>query len=200
MQSMSGISSSNRAFLRTAPGAVDFYCRGPAVELRTHGGILFPNQPDISYSQGVNYSPYSLTHTNYNFNAYNNTPSPNIQVTAQFSQVTDQEHAYLQGVIHFLRSVTKMFYGINDGGTAGVPPPVLRFSALGLFKDLKVQVSSFSLILSSDTDLKEFRGVALPTVQTIALDLLPIVTPDKQKSEFSLNGFVSGSLYSRGYI
>jgi len=196
---MSGISSGNRVFLRTAPGAVDFYCKGPASILRRHGGIVFPNQPDISYSQSVNYSPYSMTHTNYSFNAYSNTPSPMLQVTAQFSQVTDEEHAFLQGVIHFLRSVTKMFYGEKDL-LAGTPPPVLRFSGLGLFKEVRVQVASFSMVLSSDTDLKEFNGVALPTVQTIALDLMPIVTPDKQKQVFNMPEFVSGSLYGQGFI
>jgi hypothetical protein len=196
---MSGVSSGNRVFLRTAPGAVNTYCQGPASILRRHGGIVFPNQPDISYSQSVSYSPYSLTHTNYNFNAYNNTPSPMLQVTAQFSQVTDEEHAYLQGVIHFLRSVTKMFYGERDL-LAGTPPPVLRFSGLGLFKEVRVQVGSFSMVLSSDTDLKEFNGVALPTVQTIALDLMPIVTPDKQKQVFNIPEFVSGKLYGQGFI
>jgi len=196
---MSGVSSGNRVFLRTAPGAVNFYCKGPAEILRRHGGIVFPNQPDISYSQSVIYSPYSMTHTNYSFNAYSNTPSPMLQVTAQFSQVTDEEHAYLQGVIHFLRSVTKMFYGVKDP-LAGTPPPVLRFSGLGLFKEVRVQVGSFSMVLSSDTDLKEFGGVALPTVQTIALDLMPIVTPDKQKQVFNMPEFVSGSLYGQGFI
>jgi len=196
---MSGISSGNRVFLRTAPGAVNTYCQGPASILRRHGGIVFSTQPDIQYSQSVNYNPYSLTHTNYNFNAYSNTPSPMLQVTAQFSQVTDEEHAYLQGVIHFLRSVTKMFYGQNDP-LAGTPPPVLRFSGLGLFKEVRVQVGSFSMPISSDTDLKEFNGVALPTIQIIAIDLMPIVTPDIQKNTFNMPEFVSGRLYGQGFI
>lgn len=196
---MSGISSSNRAFLRAAPGAVNTYFQGPASILRKHRGILFPNQPDISYSQTVAYSPYSLVHTNYNFNAYSNTPSPMIQVTATFTQVTDEEHLYLQGVIHFLRSVSKMFYGQNDS-KAGTPPPVLRFSALGLFTEVRVQLNSFSMVLSSDTDLKEFNGVALPTVQVIALDLAPVVTPDRQKIQFNMPEFVSGKLYGQGFI
>ena len=196
---MSGVSSNNRAFLRAAPGAVDLYCRGPASVLRPHGGILFPNQPEISYSQTVNYTPYQLTHTNYTYNAYNNTPSPGLQLTATFTQVTVEEHQYLQGVIHFLRSVTKMFYGRNEP-LAGTPPPVLRFSALGQFKDIRVQVGMFSVNTTSDSDLKELNGVALPTIQVIAMDLLPIVTPDKQKNEFSTTEFINGGLYSRGYI
>ena len=196
---MSGISSNNRVFLRAAPGAVGLYCRGPASVLRPHGGILFPNQPEISYSQTVSYSPYSMTHTNYGFNAYDKTMPASIQLMAIFTQVTQEEHEYLQGVIHFLRSVTKMFYGQRDP-LAGTPPPVLRFSALGQFKDIRVQVSQFSVNIASDTDLKEFNGVAVPTIQPIALDLLPVVTPDKQKNEFSTREFIAGSLYSRGYI
>ena len=62
-------------------------------------GIVFANQPDIVYGQSVNQSPVSLTHTNYTTYAYGGTPSPTIQVTAQFSNVTQEEHEYTQGVV-----------------------------------------------------------------------------------------------------
>ena len=183
----------------------NLYYAGPASVLQQTGGLIFPNQPDIVYNQSVNYTPYNLTHTNYTTFAYGSTPSPTIQITAQFSNVTAQEHEYTQGVIHFLRSVTKMFYGEGDlrrSPVAGTPPPVLRFSSFGAtqFNNVPVLVGNVSVPFQSDTDLVEYNGIALPAVQTIALDLLVTVNPAKQKNQFSKSGFVSGSLYNGGFI
>lgn len=180
------------------------YFSGPAGILTPHRGIMFPNQPDIVYGQSVNYSPYDLVHTNYTMNAYRNTPSPTLQVTAQFSQVTDEEHAYFQGVIHFLRSVTKMYYGKNEGANprAGTPPPVLRFSAYGsnIFNNVPVLVSDFSITFDANVDLKTFNNQSLPTIQSVSMTLLVQQTPAKQKESFTLSGFISGGLYGQGFI
>jgi len=91
----------NRAKLQLKPGAPGLYFAGPARPLLEHRGILFPYQPDITYQQSVAYSPYDMVHTNYTFNAYRNTPSPSIQMNAQFASVTEEEGAYTLGVIHF---------------------------------------------------------------------------------------------------
>lgn len=195
------VPAANRAMLMT--GAQQYF-GGPAGILRQHRGIMFPIQPDITYSQSVGYSPYDLVHTNYSYQAYRNTPSPDIQVTAQFAQTTDQEHAYLQGVIHFLRSVTKMYYGKNEGSqpSAGTPPPVLRFSAFGatVFSNLPVVVSQFSMVFDSNVDLKTFGGQSLPTIQTITISLLGQQSPARQKEAFSKAAFLSGNLYGSGFI
>ena len=191
----------NRATLTT--GSPNYYS-GPAAILTPHRGIMFPNQPSITYNQTVTYSQYNLVHTNYTFNAYGGTPSPLLQLTAQFSQVTAEEHTYLQGVIHFLRSVTKMYYGKNEGANprAGTPPPVLRFSAFGsnMFFNLPVVVGSFSMAFDENVDLKTQNGQSLPVMQTITMDLLVQQTPARQKEAFTLAGFISGGLYGGGFI
>jgi hypothetical protein len=183
----------------------DLYFAGPAAALQATRGIVFANQPDIVYNQSVSYTPYNLTHTNYTTYAYAGTPSPTIQITAQFSNVTEEEHLYTQGVIHFLRSVTKMFYGLGDIGqtpVAGTPPPVLRFSSFGSnqFNNVPVVVGNVSIPYQSDTDLIEVNGQALPALQTIALDLLITVNPAKQKLQFSKHSFINGQSYSGGFI
>jgi hypothetical protein len=186
-------------------GRPDLYCRGPASALTPHGGIMFPNQPDIAYSQSVSYSSYDLVHTNYSFHAYRNTPSPSIQLTATFSQQTQEEHQYVLGVLHFLRSVTKMYYGISDVSQqprAGTPPPVLRLYSFGSqqFNALPVVVGSFSTTYDSGVDLVEYNGQAVPVIQTFAIDLLVQQSPDRQKYGFSKHGFLSGQLYGGGFI
>ena len=195
------ISNSSRAKL-TGPS---LYYAGPASILQQTGGLVFPIQPDIVYQQSVNYTPYNLTHTNYTTHAYGGTPSPSIQITAQFSNVTQEEHLYTQGVIHYLRSVTKMFYGFGDQNKdpiAGTPPPKLRFSSFGSnqFDKVPVYVGSVSIPYQSDTDLIEVGGQALPAIQTISLDLLVSMNPARQKREFSKHQFISGTAYSKGFI
>ncbi len=218
------VNSKNRARLTLASGGLrregppsssgaarpnTFYFGGPAKSLQYTNGIVFANQPDIIFGQSVNQSPINLTHTNYTTYAYGGTPSATLQVTAQFSNVTQEEHLYTQGVIHFLRSVTKMYYGENEGGNApaGTPPPVLKFSAFGTnqFYEVPVLVGGFNVPYQSDTDLVEVKDEngelqALPALQTIALDLLVTVNPAKQKKEFSKAKFVTGSLYREGFI
>ena len=195
--------SDNRAKLET--GKPDLYCQGPASVLTSTRGILFPNQPDISYQQSVNYNTYDLVHTNYSYHSYRNTPSAQIQVTAQFAQTTREEVAYVLGVIHFLRSVTKMYYGKRDLASipsAGTPPPVLRFSAFGSqqFDTIPVVVGNFATTYDSSVDLVEINGQSVPVVQTISIDLMQQQNPDRQKEVFSKHAFLNGSLYGEGFI
>lgn len=195
--------SDNRAKLET--GRPDLYCQGPASVLTSNGGILFPNMPDVAYQQSVNYNTYDLVHTNYSYHSYRNTPSAAIQVTAQFSQTTVEEARYMLGVLHFLRSVTKMYYGIGDIASepsAGTPPPVLRFSAFGnrQFNRIPVVVTTFATTFDSGVDLIEVDGQNIPVMQTISIDLMQQQNPDRQKYNFSKKAFLNGSLYGEGFI
>lgn len=195
------VSASNRTILK---GPANYF-GGPASALRPTGGLLFPYQPDITYAQSVNYSSYDLTHTNYTYHAYAGTPSPSFQVTGQFATTTAEEHEYTLGAIHFLRSVSKMYYGLKDIGSspsAGTPPPLLRFSSYGneVISNIPVFLGSFTCVFDSTTDLIEFEGVALPAVMTFALDLLVSVNPSKQKTEYSTHEFISGNAYGQGFI
>ena len=202
----------NRARLTLAPGGASnrssrnqFYFNGPASPLRQHNGILFPYQPDITYSQSVNYSPYDMTHTNYTFNAYRNTPSPTIQMTVQFASITQEEGEYTLGALHFLRSVSKMFFGLDDLGrnpSSGTPPPVLCFSAFGeqQFNNIPVVLESFSTTYDSGVDLKDINGTQVPTLMNFFIGMSIQINPDRQKSVYSTHNFINGSGYKQGFI
>jgi hypothetical protein len=202
----------NRARLTLAPGGASnrssrnqFYFNGPASPLRQHNGILFPYQPDITYSQSVNYSPYDMTHTNYTFNAYRNTPSPTIQMTVQFASITQEEGEYTLGALHFLRSVSKMFFGLDDLGrnpSSGTPPPVLRFSAFGeqQFNNIPVVLESFSTTYDSGVDLIDINGTQVPTLMNFFIGMSIQINPDRQKSVYSTHNFINGSGYKQGFI
>jgi len=195
----------NRAKLVLKPGARGLYLGQDILSpLRQHGGIMFPIQPDVIYSQSVSYSAYDMAHTNYTYNAYRNTPSPDLQLTAQFASVTDDEARYTYAVLHFLRSVTKMFFGLGQQSpTAGTPPPVLEFSAFGdkQFSNIPVVVSTFSTTYDSNVDLKLFDGeTQIPAMMTIFIQLSVQLNPDKQKRSFTTSNFINGSAYRQGFI
>lgn len=194
----------NRAKLQLKRNAPSIYLQGPASPLNQERGIMFPIQPDITYSQSVAYTPYDLTHTNYTFNAYRNTPSPDIQLTCQFASVTDDEARYTYAVLHFLRSVSKMFFGKNQSSpVAGTPPPVLEFSAFGTqqFNRIPVIVSQFSTTYDSNVDLKLFDGdTQIPVMMNMFIQLTVQQNPDRQKNNFTTNDFISGRLYQDGFI
>jgi len=173
---------------------------GPAAILARTRGILFPYSPNITVQSQVEYSQYDTQHTNYQQNAYSRTRTPNIQITADFVNQTTQEGLYTIGVLHFLRTATKMHFGRNDG-KKGTPPPVLSFSAYGNFnfQNVPVLIGSFTQSYPNDVDYIQAGPSSVPAIMTIAIDLIPQYSARKQL-EFSLDGFASGDLYNRGFI
>jgi hypothetical protein len=64
-----------------------------------------------------------------------------------------EDAAYWVASIHFLRSVTKMFFGGEDA-TRGNPPPILKFNGYGnhVLKNIPVIVTNWTCELRSDVD------------------------------------------------
>ena len=157
-------------------------------------GVIFPYTPTISTAYRANYTPYDLTHSNYRGYFYQNSAVEEISLTGTFTAQDTTEANYLLAVIHFFRSVTKMFYGATDP-MRGAPPPVCFLSGLGQyqFNYHPVLVSNFSYILPNDVDYiragsvsnngtnltdRRDRGIAAPTTTTAVLGrLLGIKAP-----------------------
>ena len=77
---------------------------GPARALKSSNGrsgaMVFPYTPTITYQRGANYGLYDLPHTNYQPLYYQSTSSPSVQVTGLFTNQTEDELRYTQGVLH----------------------------------------------------------------------------------------------------
>ena len=187
----------NRAKLQLKRNAPSIYLQGPASPLNQERGIMFPIQPDITYSQSVAYTPYDLTHTNYTFNAYRNTPSPDIQLTCQFASVTDTEARYTYAVLHFLRSVTKMFYG--DSNPQGNPPPVCRLNGYGphVLSNIPIVVTNFTTDLPADVDYIECtvpgaeKRDLVPVQSQFTVTVMPQYSR-RSTAKFNLQQFANG--------
>jgi hypothetical protein len=172
---------------------------------KAHGtnGLLFPYTPTISVTQAVDYKEAGpLVHTNADIQAYSRTPSVTFSVTGKFTIQNQREGRYALAVLHFLRTVSKMYFGEQDkaNGLAGLPPPVLVFNAYGnyMFNNLPVILKSHSYTLNDTVDMVDVQtagGIArIPALFEISMDLAVQQSPSKLRKEFSLDAFRTGDL------
>jgi hypothetical protein len=144
-----------RVVLRLAPGATYLYNAADAgllAPLKVTNGVIFPYTPTISTAYKANYSSYDLTHSNYRGYFYQNSYTDVITLTASFTAQSTADASYVLAVIHFFRSVTKMFYG--QDAQRGSPPPLVFLSGLGdyQFNNHPCLVSQFNYTLPPDVD------------------------------------------------
>lgn len=178
------------------------------------GGMFWPYSPNITISHNAMYGEYDLVHNNYPQHYFQKSQPSEIQVDGQFTAQTQAEASYMLAVIHFLRIVTKMNFGLNDP-KRGTPPPLLRFSAYGdlIFNQVPVIVKNVAYSLPNDVDYVEHITDAevqgpggyvwdnrLPTLMTISCTLGIQPTPNQMRAEWSMNDFKTGKLVNKGYI
>jgi hypothetical protein len=144
-----------RVRLRLAPSATYLYMDANnklLSPLKASNGVVFPYMPTIQTSYNADYSETALTHSNYKGYFYNSSHVGDVQITGMFTAQDTREANYLLAVIHFFRSVTKMFYG--QDAQRGAPPPLVYISGLGeyQFNNQPCVVKSFTYSLPSDVD------------------------------------------------
>ncbi len=145
-----------RVRLQLAPQSQYLYNdpKGPGIlqPLKVSNGIIFPYTPQITTAYKANYSSYDLTHSNYRGYFYQNSFVDAVTITATFTAQSTSEANYLLAVIHFFRSVTKMFYG--QDAQRGSPPPLVYLSGLGEYQFNKhaCLVQSFNYTLPNEID------------------------------------------------
>lgn len=122
--------------------------------LKGTDGVIFPYTPQIQLQYRANYEAADLTHSNYKSFYYKNSNVDDISITAEFTAQDTNEANYLLAVMHFFKSVTKMFYGRDTNPSAGTPPPLCYLNGLGQyqFNEHPVLVASCSYILPNDVD------------------------------------------------
>jgi hypothetical protein len=174
-----------RVTLRLAPGATYLYKAtdaGLLQPLKTTNGVVFPYTPAISTSYRANYTPYDLTHSNYRGYFYQNSYTDQVNLTAPFTAQSTSDAAYVLAVIHFFRSVTKMFYG--QDAQRGSPPPLVFLSGLGdyQFNNHPCVVTSFNYTLPPDVDYissgsPNNLGLNLQPLQNLYSSTLNAISP-----------------------
>ena len=150
-----------RVKLQLAPGATYLYAAGNEgaeagilQPLQATDGVIFPYTPSIQVQYGAHYEPTDITHSNYKIFQYKNSSVDNISITADFTAQDTSEARYLLAVIHFFRSVTKMFYGKDQNPRNGTPPPLCYLTGLGEFNfnEHPLAITNFTYTLPNDVD------------------------------------------------
>ena len=146
--------------------------------------------------------------TNYPFYTYINSRPPVLPVQGQWTANTTEEAQYLLAVFHFLRTVTKGFYGDSavQNNRFGTPPPVLIFEYLGEygFNKVPVIIRSYNMQLPDGIDyipvVYNGKTTYMPTETDIMIEMAPQYTYKKLRKGFDLGAFSSGKDYTKGFI
>ena len=167
----------------------------------TGGKLIFPFNPTILFGNSANYQQVHPTHSNYVYNAYQNSQVDQITINAEFVNETEADCKYWIAVIHYLRTMTKMFYG--DGQLSGNPPLICRLNGYGkhVLNNIPVVVSNFTTDLPNDID---YLAVTVdgelnyvPTQSLVTVTVLPQYSR-RTTASFNLQEFAKGNFITQG--
>ena len=162
--------------------------------LTATGGMVFPYTPQITMSHTANYETIATTHTNYPFYAYKNSQVDDITISGKFTVADEREAVYWLAMMHFLRTVTKMYFG--QGQNLGNPPPICTLNGYGdfVYNNVSVVVKNFTIQMSDDVDyivarLGSTPGTEsgsnisyVPVLSTVTVTLAPVFSREKIKT------------------
>lgn len=147
-----------RVRLSLAPSADYLYKakgnEGILLPLAATNGVIFPYTPSIAVNYSANYDPSDITHSNFKTFQYKSSSVDSITISCDFTAQDTFEANYLLAVIHFFRSVTKMFYGQDENPKNGTPPPLCYLTGLGAFQFDRhpLAITAFNYSLPTDVD------------------------------------------------
>lgn len=165
------------------------------------GRMIFPFNPTILLGHSANYSQIAPTHSNYPYNAYENSQVDNITITGEFFVENQDDAKYWVAVLHFLRTITKMYYG--DSNPQGNPPPICRLSGYGphVLNNIPIVVQNFTTDLPADVDYISCQMPTgetnyVPTQSQFTVTVMPTYsrrsTARFNLQQFAEGGFVNG--------
>src|SRR6056300_2011384 len=162
----------------------------------TGSSMLFPFTPTIILGSSANYSPVHPTHTNHPFYAYENSQIDQITITGEFIQENERDAKYWIAVLHYFRTMTKMFYGESD--PLGAPPLVSRLNGYGkhVLNNIPVVITNFTTDMPQDVDYIECKVNNevnfVPIQSTFTVTVQPQYAR-RSHSRFSLNDYINGT-------
>jgi hypothetical protein len=175
-----------RVRIALAPGS-DYLYNDPSLNGQTPNGILwplkqtagviFPYTPKITTSYNANYTRADLTHSNYTNYFYQSSSVGDIRITAKFTAQDSMEAQYLLAVIHFFRSVTRMFYGQDS--QRGAPPPLVFLTGFGefQFQNHPCVVSNFTYEMPDGVDYIRARSLNVNGADMLTRQYRPEAVP-----------------------
>ena len=184
--------------------------------LRDSNGMFWPLTPSMIIQHSANYNALAQTHSNYPFQAYQNSQVDQMNIIGEFPVQNSEDAKHWVATVHFLRTITKMFFG--GGDYKGNPPPILHLSGYGdnMFNNVPVVVNTFNVELRAGIDYistiqntvytknphadiadTSVNATWAPTISNISVLVTPTYSRETLK-KFSLQDFASGNLANFG--
>ena len=184
--------------------------------------LNFPYTPTTSIINSSNYNQYDLTHSNFQQRAFDYHTNMEVNITAPMIVRSVEEAEYVFRAATWIRSTMKMSW-MKDKDP-GMPPPILRFNAHGIYENVPCVVRDFTWNLDSDIDYIEIpdptkthqtdveslqRQVAMgrldkmirvPVTNMFVLTLSVTYSPKSIREKFSVKDYLSGNLKDQGYV
>jgi hypothetical protein len=123
-------------------------------------GMRFPTTPFINLQHTASYNQTALMHNNYPYQAYQNSQVQQITISGDFPVQDQASGIRWLSTVHFLRTITKMYYGgeLNTGN----PPPVARLNGYGdhVFNNVPCVVTDFTVEFRQNVD---YISITMPS-------------------------------------
>ena len=74
-------------------------------------GVFWPLTPAVVIQHSANYNPLSQTHSNYPFQAYQNSQVDSYNIIGEFPVQNSDDAKHWVATVNFLRTITKMYFG-----------------------------------------------------------------------------------------
>ena len=182
-----------RVRLSLAPSAKYLYKAdnaGILKPLKDTNGVIFPYTPTVSAVYAASYDSSELIHSNYKIYNYKNSNVDTVTITGDFTAQDTTEANYLLAVIHFFKSVTKMFYGQDENPRNGTPPPLVYMSGLGTFQfdNHPLAVTNFTYSLPNEVDYIRAGSTTNEPGQNVGQQTFPVNTDNASSARIQSSG------------
>lgn len=180
----------------------------------THGPtrLNFPYTPTTSIINSASYSQYDLTHSNFQQRAFDSHMNMEVNITAPMVVRSEEEAEYVFRAALWIRSTMKMSW-LKDKNP-GMPPPILRFYAHGIYENVPCVIRDFTWNLDSDIDYLEIpdpttkidgkadskKIIRVPVTNMFVLTLGVTYSPKSIREKFSVKDYLSGNIKDQGYV
>ena len=182
-------------------------------------GIFWPLTPAVVIQHSANYNALAQTHSNYPFQAYQNSQVDSLNIIGEFPVQNADDAKHWVATVNFLRTITKMYFG-KEQALKGNPPPIMHLSGYGdhMFNKVPVVVNSFNVELRPGIDyistkqantpytnngadvgfdINSESQTWAPTLSNISVLVTPVYSRNSIKN-FSLSEFARGELSGKG--
>ena len=123
--------------------------------VKSNGSMVFPTTPQILVTHGANYNMMHPVHTNYAYPVYENSMVEDITISGEFPVENEADGAYWIASVHFMRSITKMFYG--EGDLQGYVPKTSTYTYVPTLSTINITVApAFSRDATRQFNLTDF--------------------------------------------